>query len=128
MSARRYSGVVAAALAGVLGVLSIGSTAEPPKNAGPGPQEWDGTVEKAITFLKSTQSDDGSWNREQSPGVTGIALTGMLQTGKVTPQDPVAERALKYIESLVNTKAGHIAGKDPRVQLQNYVTCVNVMA
>ncbi len=38
------------------------------------------------------------------------------------------DRALKYIESLINPKAGHIAGKDPRVQLQNYVTCVNVQA
>jgi squalene-hopene/tetraprenyl-beta-curcumene cyclase len=52
----------------------------------------------------------------------------MLKTGKVTAKDPNIEKALKYIESLINTKAGHIAGKDPRVQLQNYVTCVNVMA
>src|SRR4029077_5806617 len=29
---------------------------------------------------------------------------------------------------LVNPKAGHIAGPDPRVGLQNYVTSVNVMA
>src|SRR5262249_21129544 len=32
------------------------------------------------------------------------------------------------IESLVNDKDGHIAGQAPRVQLQNYVTSVNVMA
>src|SRR5205085_6707388 len=37
-------------------------------------------------------------------------------------------KGLRYIESLVNPKAGHIAGADPRVGLQNYVTCVNVMA
>jgi len=40
----------------------------------------------------------------------------------------MVERALKYIESLVNEKAGHIAGKDPANQLKNYVTSVNVMA
>src|SRR5262249_36635367 len=39
-----------------------------------------------------------------------------------------AVRALKYIESLVNVEKGHIAGKDPKVQLQNYVTSINVMA
>lgn len=92
------------------------------------PADWDRVVDKAVGFLKSTQSDDGSWSRSRSPGVTGVILTGMLQTGKVTPEDPVAERALKYIESLVNPEAGHIAGKDPKVQLQNYVTSINVMA
>jgi squalene-hopene/tetraprenyl-beta-curcumene cyclase len=40
----------------------------------------------------------------------------------------MVERALKSIEGLVNRKAGHIAGKDPKPQLQNYVTSVNVMA
>jgi squalene-hopene/tetraprenyl-beta-curcumene cyclase len=46
----------------------------------------------------------------------------------VQPGDEVAEKGLKFIEGLVNEKAGHIAGKDPKVQLQNYVTSVNVMA
>src|SRR5262249_38947662 len=72
--------------------------------------------------------EDGSWGKNSSPGITGLVLTGMLRTGKVGPKDPVVERGLKYIESLINPKAGHIAGKDPRVQLQNYVTCVNVLA
>src|SRR4030095_12284327 len=36
--------------------------------------------------------------------------------------------ALKSIEGMVNPKAGHIAGNDAKVQLQNYVTSVNVMA
>jgi squalene-hopene/tetraprenyl-beta-curcumene cyclase len=85
-------------------------------------------VDRAVDYLKSTQADDGSWSRDRSPGVTGIALTGMLQTGKVSPRDPVADRGLKYVESLVNPKEGHIAGKDPKVQLKNYVTSVNVMA
>src|SRR5205085_2051347 len=34
----------------------------------------------------------------------------------------------KYIESLVNREHKHIAGKDANVQLQNYVTSINVMA
>jgi squalene-hopene/tetraprenyl-beta-curcumene cyclase len=89
---------------------------------------WDQSVSRAIDFLRTTQAEDGSWSREKSPGVTGVVLTGLLRTGKVTPDDPLAQRALKYIESLVNTKAGHIAGKDPKVQLQNYVTSINVMA
>ncbi len=90
--------------------------------------EWDGVVDKAIAYLKSTQEQNGGWSTAKSPGVTGIVLTGLLRTGKMTARDPVAERALKYIEGLVNPQAGHIAGKDPKVQLQNYVTCINVMA
>jgi squalene-hopene/tetraprenyl-beta-curcumene cyclase len=51
-----------------------------------------------------------------------------LETGKVTSQDPTIEKGLKYIESLINVKEGHIAGQDPKPQLLNYVTSINVMA
>src|SRR5947208_2517152 len=102
-------------------VAPIVAVADPPK-------QWEETVDKAIAFLKKAQSEDGSWGGGKNPGITGVALTGMLESGRVGPDDPSAARALKYIESLINPKAGHIAGADPRVQLQNYVTSVNVMA
>src|SRR4051794_17546392 len=85
-----------------------------------GDGKWDAVVGKAIDFLKTTQGKDGGWSTDKSPGVTGVVLTGLLRTGRVTPNDPMADKALKYIEGLVNVKAGHIAGKDPKVQLQNY--------
>jgi squalene-hopene/tetraprenyl-beta-curcumene cyclase len=91
--------------------------------------DWDAIVDKAIAYLKSSQNADGSWGAPpRNAGITGIVVTGLLQTGKVTVDDPMVAKALKYIESLVNPKAGHIAGKDPAVGLQNYVTSVNVMA
>jgi squalene-hopene/tetraprenyl-beta-curcumene cyclase len=114
-------------LAVALAVLP-GGAAEPDKKPGPDAKEWNRVVDKAVEYLKTHQGADGAWSEDRSPGVTGIALTGMLQTGKVTAKDPVAEKALKYIESLINRKEGHIAGADPKVQLKNYVTCVNVMA
>jgi squalene-hopene/tetraprenyl-beta-curcumene cyclase len=89
---------------------------------------WNATVDKAIAHLRKTQADDGSWSKAKSPGCTGIVLTGLLQSGKVTADDPMAQKALKYIESLINVKEGHIAGQDPRPQLLNYVTSINVMA
>src|SRR3954462_6802138 len=79
--------------------------------------EWRQTVDKAILFLKRTQDSAGSWSRDKSPGVPGVTLTGMLRPGRVTPDDPVAAKALAYIESLINEKAGHIAGADPKPQL-----------
>jgi squalene-hopene/tetraprenyl-beta-curcumene cyclase len=109
-------------------VLTPGGGAEPAKKVGPDLKEWERVADKAVRYLKDSQADDGSWSENKSPGVTGIVLTGLLKCGKVGPKDPMAAKALKYIESLVNPKAGHIAGKNPRVQLQNYVTCVNVMA
>ncbi len=103
------------------------SAGEKPKRFGPDPKEWEAVVAKAIDFLKGTQDAKGGWSTNQSPGVTGVVLTGLLKAG-MSPKDPVAEKALKYIESLINPKAKHIAGKDPKVQLQNYVTSINVMA
>lgn len=94
-----------------------------------GDSSWDDTVKKAAGFLKSNQDAKGGWSTDKTPGVTGVALTGLLKTGAITAKDPVAEKALGYIESLVNPEKKHIAGKgDAKVQLQNYVTSINVMA
>jgi len=128
MHAFRLSAVVAVLLAAALAALPQGAEAEPTAKRGPDPKDWDHVVDRAVEYLKAHQGADGAWSEDKSPGVSGIALTGMLRTGKVTARDPVAEKALKYIESLINRKEGHIAGKDPKVQLKNYVTCVNVLA
>ena len=123
-----WTGAAAVAGATLLGALSPRGAAQPAKPAPVDAAKWNAVVGKAIDFLKSTQDANGGWSTDKSPGVTGVVLTGLLHTGKVSLKDPAAERALKYIESLVNPKAKHIAGKDPKVQLQNYVTSINVMA
>jgi squalene-hopene/tetraprenyl-beta-curcumene cyclase len=122
-----------AALAFVFALLcsrtvAADSPAFPARDAAAASQAWNRATDLAVAYLKSQQGADGSWSESRSPGITGIVLTGMIRSGKLSPKDPVAERALKYIEGLINPKAGHIAGKDPKVQLQNYVTCVNVLA
>jgi len=95
---------------------------------GPDQKTWDAVAEKAGKFLHSTQDMNGGWSTDKTPGITGIALTGLLKAQQTTANDPVGQKALKYIESLVNPEKKHIAGKDPKVQLQNYVTSINVMA
>ncbi len=98
-------------------------------NAQPTPSDaWNSSVDKAIAYLRKNQAEDGSWSSKSSPGITGIIITGLLKTGNLPTDDPMIAKGLKYIEGLINTKSGHIAGLDPRVQLQNYVTSVNVMA
>lgn len=97
-------------------------------SAGPTKAEWQAAVDKAVAYLKANQKADGSWSTgPQAMGVTGVVVTGLLKTG-VSPDAEPAAKGLTYIEGLVNPKAGHIAGADPRVGLQNYVTSVNVMA
>ena len=99
--------------------------ADPPKK--PTKEEWQAVVDKATKYLKDKQDDKGAWSADKNIGVTGVVVTGLLQTGTKPDAEPAA-KGLTFIEGLVNEKAGHIAGADPRVGLQNYVTCVNVMA
>jgi squalene-hopene/tetraprenyl-beta-curcumene cyclase len=113
------------ALAGLMGLL-LSATANAAK-AGPDPKQWNDTVDKAIAYLRKTQNADGSWGDKQQVGTTGIVMTGLLKTGKLSPDDPMVEKGLKYIESLINPREHHIAGQNPRVQLKNYVTSINVL-
>ena len=90
---------------------------------------WNKSIENAIDYLKKTQNADGSWgSAPRNRGITGIIVTGLLQTGKVGPTEAPVAKGLAFIESLVNAKEGHIAGPNAVVGLQNYVTSVNVMA
>lgn len=91
-------------------------------------ENWNRVVGKAINYLKSTQNANGGWSSDRNPGITGVVVTGLLRTGLLGADDPPVANGLKFIESLVNPKAGHIAGADPRIGLQNYVTSVNLMA
>ncbi len=130
MSMYRWA-ALALPLAGLFALLPGGAGAgdkPAPKATGPDPKEYERVVGKAVAFLRSTQAADGSWAKGRSPGITGLVVTGAMGTGQVGNKDPMIEKGVKYIEGLINPKAGHIAGKDPRVQLQNYVTSVNVLA
>lgn len=116
----------------LLSVMAVGgssSASAQDAKVGPDKQTWDAVAQKAAKYLQDSQDKNGGWSTDKTPGVSGVVLTGLLRTGQTTPQDPVGAKALKYIESLVNPEKKHIAGKgDVKVQLQNYVTSINVMA
>jgi len=114
----------------LLSLFAVLLAVAPPARGGADRKQWNDTVDKAVAYLRKSQNDDGSWGKseQEKVGATGLILTGLLQSGKVGPDDPMVERGLKYVESLINPKAGHIAGQNPRIQLHNYVTCINVLA
>jgi squalene-hopene/tetraprenyl-beta-curcumene cyclase len=89
---------------------------------------WKAAVAKAADYLKKSQNEDGSWSTApNNSGVTGIVVTGLVRCGLKAEDAPVAN-GVKFIEGLVNQKAGHIAGKDENAALANYKTSINVMA
>ncbi|MDB5311432.1 MAG: hypothetical protein JWO38_5634 [Gemmataceae bacterium] len=118
--------VAPAALAVVFATLPSTSPARPAAADTPADQ-WNAVVTRAVVYFKTAQDANGGWSTERNPGVTGVVVTGLLECG-ISPDDEPAAKGLKYIEGLVNAKAGHIAGSDPKMGLQNYVTSVNVMA
>ena len=74
------------ALVGIIvgiGIATAGLAAE-----GPDRQTWEAVAGKAAKFLKSTQEPNGGWSTAKSPGVTGIALTGLLKAGETTAKRP----------------------------------------
>lgn len=90
--------------------------------------QWNKLTDSAIAYLRTTQAPDGSWSGDKHIGITGIVVSALLKSGKVTVDDPMIKNGLAYLEKLINSKEGHIAGNNPKQQLKNYVTAVNVMA
>jgi squalene-hopene/tetraprenyl-beta-curcumene cyclase len=115
----------------VFALLLCGAVALPPAAAPaqpPGADDVKAAVEKAAAYLKKTQNEDGSWSaKPRNRGVTGIVVYGLLRTGVKADEEPAA-KGVKFIESLINEKSGHIAGNDADAGLINYTTSINVMA
>jgi squalene-hopene/tetraprenyl-beta-curcumene cyclase len=109
--------------------LVTGRAQEKKTPIGPNLKDWEAVTNKAIQYARTSQdAKTGGWSTAKSPGITGVVLTGALRTKLVTAADPMAVKALAYVEGLANPEHKHLAGKDAKVQLQNYVTSINVMA
>lgn len=89
-------------------------------------EHWDKAqkcIAKAITFLQTTQADDGSWTSQPGPAITALVVHGMLDQPEIDATDPYVARGLKYILSKCN-KDGSIHGGI----LQNYNTSICLSA
>ena len=80
--------------------------------------------DKAISYLRSSQAEDGSWTSPMAPGLTGLVVTGALENG-VKRDDPMTQKALKHLLSHVQPDGGIYFKKS---NYRNYETCIIILA
>lgn len=94
------------------------------KAAGPDPAQLKKTMQAGINYLKSSQADDGSWTTPTAPGITGIAVAALLESG-VPADDPTVKKALQFLEKHTQKDGGIY---HPKSSHRNYETCISIMA
>lgn len=120
--------LLVACLVGVVAVTSIGqvtlASAADAKAPAFDQAAYEQAVTKAIEFLRvKGQAEDGSFSSAAGPAVTALVTTGILKNGR-TPQDPVAAKAMKYLEGFVQPDGGIY---QPNTRHRNYETCLGLM-
>ncbi len=81
------------------------------------------TVERAIRFLATAQSDDGSYSSHAGSGVTSIIATAMMRHGR-SPTDPRVAKSLDYLKTQIRDDGGiYQLGSLYR----NYETCLAIL-
>ena len=104
----------------------VGAVPLPPANAaedrfGPEPEQYRKTVSQGIEYLRTAQSEDGSYSAQAGPAVTALAATALLRNG-LSPDDPLvahvehvhaARRLLEVAEE--HALAGEREGEDRAV-------------
>ena len=82
------------------------------------------SIDQGIAFLKNAQAQDGSWTAATSPGITGIAVFALLQSG-VSPDDAKLAKALQHLESFRQPDGGIYYLQTPH---KNYETSISLLA
>ena len=68
---------------------------------------YDRVVQQALDNLRlHGQAEDGSFSKQLGPGVTAVVISGALQTGRVTAQEPWVAKGLKYLETFIKPDGG----------------------
>ena len=91
---------------------------------GPDAKQFADSREQAINFLRTTQADDGSWTTPTAPGISGLVVVALLESG-VPADDPTVAKGLKHLESFVQPDGGIYYVKSNH---RNYETCIGILA
>lgn len=79
---------------------------------------------KGINFLKTAQAEDGSWSSATQPGISGLVVYALLESG-VPVDDPTVSKGLKHLETFVQPDGG-IYHKE--TTHKNYETSICMLA
>lgn len=80
--------------------------------------------EKGVNFLKTTQSEDGSWTSATQPGITAMACFGLVSAG-VKTDDVTLQKGLKHLLGYLQKDGGIY---HPETAHKNYETSLTVLA
>jgi squalene-hopene/tetraprenyl-beta-curcumene cyclase len=81
-------------------------------------------IAKASAFLAHSQAEDGSFQADLGPAVTGLAVTALVRSG--TPaDDPVVKRGLDYLLAFRQPDGGIYVAGSP---VANYETSIAMLA
>lgn len=118
---RKFLAVVG--LAAGAGIVSGGSAFAADK-VGPDAKLLKSLREKGVNFLKTTQSEDGSWTSSTQPGISAMACFGLVSAG-IAVDDPTLQKGLKHLLSY-RQKDGGIY--HPETFHKNYETSLTLLA
>ncbi|MGE3314844.1 MAG: prenyltransferase/squalene oxidase repeat-containing protein [Planctomycetaceae bacterium] len=93
-------------------------------NVGPDKKVLEETRKKAVDFLKSSQSDDGSWTSPTIPGISALVVTSLLNNG-VPADDPSVAKGLAHLKTFIQPDGGIYYAKSGH---RNYECCIALMA
>lgn len=107
-------------LVSMAAALVTAAQADQPKP--PDAKELSAVVDRALAFFRTRQTANGSFSSQRAgPGITALVAAGLIRHGH--GDDPVVQKALKYLEGKVQPDGGIDA---PR--LANYTTSVALVA
>jgi squalene-hopene/tetraprenyl-beta-curcumene cyclase len=106
------------------GALALAAAAGPRSWARQEAPDLEALVTKAVAFLKARQAADGTWSADRKePGITALAVTALLRSGRATPFEPAVTKGLAYLEGFVSPEGGL-----PEAAHANYTTAIALMA
>lgn len=79
---------------------------------------------KGVQFLKTTQSDDGSWTSTNAPGITALCTIALMESG-LKADDTAVAAALKHLEGYIQKDGGVYYAQGAH---RNYETCLSLLA
>lgn len=81
-------------------------------------------TDRAVAFLKGRQETNGGWSTaRKEPGVTALAVTALLRSRRVTPNEPAVVKGLAYLEQFLGPQGG-LSGASHA----NYATAIALLA